>query len=158
MVCWHTNSKWFWISCMSVNLLVDLPPYGNHTNIGITPLLDKIFFWNFLGHIYVSLLNSLLKLNKYLDISSSGLYVGTLVPNNSDFLVYLSVFHLAYLFPEIMHLWWYLQFYMRFFSESSCSFSFPTPASLHFLQWIKLQLINKSLSKQLLSAHWFTHC
>ena len=108
MVCWHTNSKWFWISCMSVNLLVDLPPYGNHTNIGITPLLDEIFFWNFLGHIYVSLLNSLLKLNKYLDISSSELHVGTLVPNNSEFLVYLSVFHLSYFFPEIMHLLWYL--------------------------------------------------
>ena len=31
--CWHTNSKWIWISCLSVSLLFGLLLYWNHTNI-----------------------------------------------------------------------------------------------------------------------------
>ena len=43
--CLYTCSKWFWNSCMSVSLLVGLLPYWNYTNIGISPVLDDIFFW-----------------------------------------------------------------------------------------------------------------
>ena len=96
--CWHTNSKWIWILCLSVSLLFGLLLYWNHTNIDnsssgwyilliflgdtlgtlihyfqiilifcmsvsllfgslsywnhinieISPVLDKIVFWNFL--------------------------------------------------------------------------------------------------------------
>ena len=46
--CFYTCSKWFWISCMSVNLLVGLLPYWNYTNIGISPYLEDITFSNFL--------------------------------------------------------------------------------------------------------------
>ena len=44
---WYTSSKYFLFSCMSVSLLVDLLPYWYYTNIGIAPILDEIFFWNF---------------------------------------------------------------------------------------------------------------
>ena len=43
-----TVSKLFWISCMSVSLLVSFLPYWYYVNIEITPLLDEIFFWNFM--------------------------------------------------------------------------------------------------------------
>ena len=46
--CFYTSSKWFWISCMSVSLLVGLLSYWNLTNIGISPVLDDISFWIFL--------------------------------------------------------------------------------------------------------------
>ena len=47
-----TIFKLFWTSCMSVSVLVDLLPYWNYTNIGIAPILDKIFFWNFLDTFF----------------------------------------------------------------------------------------------------------
>ena len=56
---------------MSVSLLVGLVPYRNETNIGIYPVLDVIPYRNFWRHSWV---------------------VGTLVPNNSEFLVSLSVY------------------------------------------------------------------
>ena len=56
--CCYTNSEIFCISCVSVSLLVDLLPYWNYRNIGITPVLDEIQFWNsletFLGCFYTS--------------------------------------------------------------------------------------------------------
>ena len=45
---WYTSSKYFWFSCMFVNLLVGLLPYRNKTNIGISPVFDELSFWNFL--------------------------------------------------------------------------------------------------------------
>ena len=76
---------------MPLNLLVGLLPYWNYTNIGISPFLDAISFWNFLeaflGCLYtcskqfwisclsISWLTSLLKLYKYRDISSSGWFI-----------------------------------------------------------------------------------
>ena len=36
------------IVCMSVSLLVGLLSYWNYTNVGISPVLDEIFFWKFL--------------------------------------------------------------------------------------------------------------
>ena len=35
-------------SCMSFSLLVGLLPYWHFGNIGISPVLDEIYFWNFL--------------------------------------------------------------------------------------------------------------
>ena len=46
--CFYTSSKWFWIFCMSVSLLVGLLSYWNYTKIGKSPVLDKISLWNFL--------------------------------------------------------------------------------------------------------------
>ena len=36
------------IVCMSASLLVGLLPYWHSANIGISPVLDEISFWNFL--------------------------------------------------------------------------------------------------------------
>ena len=47
--CLYTKSK-FWISCMCVSLLVSLLPYWNYVYIGISPILDDIYFWNFWRH------------------------------------------------------------------------------------------------------------
>ena len=79
---------------MSVSSLVGFLTFCNQTNIGISPVLDDISFWNFFGDIAgmfvpyfqiisnflyicqsVSWLTSLLKLNKSRDISSSGWYI-----------------------------------------------------------------------------------
>ena len=46
--CCYICYKWFWISCMSVSLLVCLLPYWNYENKGISPVLEEISFWNFL--------------------------------------------------------------------------------------------------------------
>merc|ERR1711954_485153 len=43
--------------------------------------------------------------------------VGTLVPNNSDFFVCLSVCYLAYFLTEIIQILGYLQFWTRYLSE-----------------------------------------
>ena len=43
-----TIAMLFWISCMSVSMLVGLVPYWKYTNIGISPVLDKISVWHFL--------------------------------------------------------------------------------------------------------------
>ena len=48
--CFYNRSKSIWISCMSVSLLVGLLPYWNYTNLGISPALDEISFWNFWRH------------------------------------------------------------------------------------------------------------
>ena len=48
--CYYTRSKNFQISCMFFSLLVGLLPYCNLTNIGISNVLDEIYFWNFLKH------------------------------------------------------------------------------------------------------------
>ena len=45
-----TISKLYWISCMSFSLLVGSHPYWNYVNIGISPVLDKIYFLNFWRH------------------------------------------------------------------------------------------------------------
>ena len=50
MGCWYTISKLFWISCTSVSLYVGLLPYWNKINLGISPVLDEIFFWIFGGY------------------------------------------------------------------------------------------------------------
>merc|ERR1712239_93530 len=44
--------------------------------------------------------------------------VGTLVPNNSDFFVSLSVCYLAHFLTEITQMLGYLQFWMRYLSEN----------------------------------------
>ena len=49
--------------------------------------------------------------------------VSTLVPNNSEFLIYLSVCQLAYFLTDIKLTKGYLQFWMRFLSEISWRFS-----------------------------------
>jgi len=46
--CWYTIFKSFWISCMSLSLLVGLLPYWKYINIGISQVLDEIYFWIFL--------------------------------------------------------------------------------------------------------------
>ena len=43
-----TFSRSFWISCLSVSLLVGLLPYWNYDNTGISLVLDEISFWIFL--------------------------------------------------------------------------------------------------------------
>ena len=76
--------------CMSVSMFVCLLPYWNQANIGIYSVLDEISFCNFWRHSWdvftffpknmnclyvfqsVCWLTSLLKLDKYKDISSSG--------------------------------------------------------------------------------------
>ena len=47
----HNEVKYFWISCISVSLLVSLLPYWYYINIDISPILDEIFFWNFMEKI-----------------------------------------------------------------------------------------------------------
>ena len=42
-----TIPKLFQISCMSVSLSINLLPYWNKANIGISPVVDKTSFWNF---------------------------------------------------------------------------------------------------------------
>ena len=91
--CLYTLSKLFRISCMSFSLLVGLLPYWYETNKGISPVLIDISVWHFwdmslmlvhyfqmkLNFLYVCqcviLLTSLLKSDKYKDISSSWWYV-----------------------------------------------------------------------------------
>ena len=127
----HIREMFVHMSCMSVSSLVSLLPYWNYTTIGIYPDLDEISFWNLLetfmgfytlvpnisNFLYVcqsvSWLTSLLILDKEGGISNSGWgnflksfwryswYVSTLVQNNSEFLVCLSVCQLAYLFTEL---------------------------------------------------------
>ena len=69
---------------MAVILLVGLLPYWNYVNIGISAVVDKIYFWNFWIHSQ--------------DISG-------LFPNYSLFLVYLSVCMPVFIFLPIGHLW-----------------------------------------------------
>ena len=89
MECFHTRSKKFWISFMSVSLFVSLLPYWNYVNMGIYPVLDEISFWifleTFLGYFWtvsklfwISCMSVTLSVgllpqwNYYRDISSSG--------------------------------------------------------------------------------------
>ena len=65
---------------MSVSLLVGLLPYWKYTNIGISPALDEISFWNFWRHSYD---------------------VGTLFLDNSEFHVCLTVYFFAYFLTKI---------------------------------------------------------
>ena len=95
--CWSTFSKKFWIFCMSVSVLFGSLSYWNYTIIGISPVLDKISFWFFWRHSWD---------------------VGTLVPNNSEFFVCLSVCYLAHFLTEITQILGYLQFWMRYLSEN----------------------------------------
>ena len=44
--------------------------------------------------------------------------IGTLVPNDCEFLVCLSVCQLAYFLTEIRQIWGYLQFWMRYLFET----------------------------------------
>ena len=46
--CWQANFKYFFFACMSVSVLGGSLPYWNYINIGISPFLDEIAFWNFL--------------------------------------------------------------------------------------------------------------
>ena len=48
LTCWYTGSKIIQIFCMSVSLVVDILPYWNPTDLGISPALDEISFWMFM--------------------------------------------------------------------------------------------------------------
>ena len=77
--CCYNRSKYFCISWMSLSLWVGLLPYWNCTNIGLSPVMDDIFlktFWTHFGD------------------------VGTLDPNNFEFIVCLWVCKLAYFLTE----------------------------------------------------------
>ena len=69
---------------MAVILLVGLLPYWNYFNIGISAVVDKIYFWYFWIH-------------------SQDIY--GLFPNYSLFLVYLSVCMPVFIFLPIGRLW-----------------------------------------------------
>ena len=80
---------------MSVRLLVGLLPYWNSTQIHISPILDDISFW---------FLKTFLGFKK-------------IFPNDSEFLVCLSICQLAYFLTEIRQIQGYLKFWMRYLSE-----------------------------------------
>ena len=76
----YTRSKYFWITCMSVSLLVGVLTYLNLANIGSSLVLDDISFWTFWN----------------LSVDISGLF-----PNNFKFPVCLPVCYLAHFLTEI---------------------------------------------------------
>ena len=127
----YTKSKYFWISCMSVSLLVSLLPYWNHVNIGISPVLDDIYFWIFWRHSW--------------DISA-------LFPKYSVFLVFLSVCHsVSYISSD----WSFLG--VNFWDFWSCSSSnficyYVTLAYLYSILPIFIFLC--TLLIQFMTSHW----
>ena len=100
--CLYTRSENAPFPCMSVSLLFDSVSFWNYVNVEISPVLDDISLWNclqtFLGCWYIQIilifsnvsqsfswLTSLLKLDKYRDISSSEWCISTI---SEIFLIY----------------------------------------------------------------------
>ena len=132
---------------MYVSQLVGLLSYWNQTQEGISPVLDDIFL-KFVGdisgllvHQFQIILNfsyvvSLLvdyfltetrQIQGYIQFWIRSLFeifwkhsydVGTLIPNNSEFLVCLSVCQLAYFLTETRQIQGYLQFWMSYLYET----------------------------------------
>ena len=113
--CWYTCSKQFWLFCISVSLLFGSLSYRNYTDIRISPDLDKISFWNiletFFGFLNFSskkfgiscisvrlLVDSILGYIQFWMRYLSEIFWRhprvdcTLVPSNSKFFVWLSVY------------------------------------------------------------------
>ena len=129
--CSYTSSKYFKNSCIYVSPLVGLLPYWNYKNLGISLVLDKIFFWIFLetfpGYfwtisklcwIFCMSVSPLVGLLPYWNKATIGIspvlddisfwifwrysWDGfTLFPNNHKFCVWLSVPYLAYFLTEV---------------------------------------------------------
>ena len=100
---------------MFFSLLFGLLPYWNHTNIGYSSSGWYIFL-KVSGHI--------------------SCYVGTLIPNKSEFIVCLSVCYLAYLHSEIKNIdysssGWYI--ILKFLGDTLETFIHYFPIILIFL-------------------------
>ena len=94
--CLYTSRKYIWISFMSVSLLVGLLSYWYNKNIGISWVLDDISFSFFGRHSWD---------------------VGTLVPNNSEFLICVSVCKSSYFPADTGQILGNLLFWMICLSE-----------------------------------------
>ena len=93
---------------MSVNLIVDLVPYLNWSNLGVTQVLNGTSWWLFMRYSWAA---------------------GTLVPKNHNFLVYVSVCLLAYFLIKIRQIYGHCQFvagkYVSYLSLLQDIFLFP---------------------------------
>ena len=126
---------------MSVSPLVCLQTYRNQANMGISPYLVDIFIWNFctidpnnfefLACLSVCqlayLITKILSIQIYLQFCMRYLAeicwrlswdVCILDPNNLELFVFLSVCQLAYFLTRIRQMQGFLQFWMRYLSET----------------------------------------